>query len=145
MTTILDTNVVSELVLERPHPAVLAWWHRQVSGEMFTTAITEAEIRFGIAIMPARRRRNQRAGRADYMLRVFFQNRIIPFDTAAAQVYPDISAHRRAVGLHIDIPDAQIAAIAHVHGMAVATRNTSDFTDCGIELINPWSAEGATR
>ncbi len=144
MTTILDTNVISELALERPHPAVLAWWQRQVSGEMFTTAITEAEIRFGIAIMPAGRRRNQRAGRADYMLRVFFQNRIIPFDTAAAQIYPDISAQRRAVGRHIDIPDAQIAAIARVHNATVATGNVSDFTDCGIELITPRSTEGAT-
>ena len=124
MATILDTNVVSELVQERPHPVVLDWWYRQVSGEIFTTAITEAEIRFGIAIMPAGRRRNQRAGRADFMLRMFFQNRILPFDTAAAQIYADISSHRRAVGLHIDIPDAQIAAIARIHDMAVATRNT---------------------
>ena len=145
MTTILDTNVVSELVLERPHPAVLDWWDRQVTDDMFTTAVTEAEIRFGIVIMPAGRRRNRRAGRADYMVRVFFRNRILPFDTAAAQVYADISAQRRAVGLHIDIPDVQIAAIALVHGMAIATRNTSDFTDCGVELINPWSTEGATR
>ena len=111
---------------------------------MFTTAITEAEIRFGIAIMPAARRRNQRAGRADYMPRLFIQNRIIPFDTAVAQIYPDRSAQRRAVGRHIDIPDAQIAAIARVHNATVATRNVSDFTDCGIELINPWSTEGAT-
>ena len=142
MMTILDTNVVSELVLERPNPAVLDWWGRQVSEDIFTTAITEAEIRFGIAIMPAGRRRNRRSGRVDYMLRVFFRNRILPFDSAAAQIYADLSARRRAVGLHVDFPDAQIAAIARSQSMAVATRNTGDFTDCGIELINPWSAEG---
>jgi predicted nucleic acid-binding protein len=145
MTTILDTNVVSELALERPNPVVLDWWYRQVSDEMFTTAITEAEIRFGIAIMPAGRRRNRRASRADYLLRVFFENRILPFDTAAAQIYADISAQRRAVGLHIDIPDAQIAAIARSQDMSVATRNVSDFTDCGIEIVNPWSTEGTPQ
>lgn len=142
MTTILDTNVVSELVLERPNPAVLDWWDRQVPEDMFTTAVTEAEIRFEIAIMPAGRRRNRRVGRADYMLRVFFKDRILSFDTAAAQIYADISAHRRAAGLHIDIPDAQVAAIARVQSMAIATRNTNDFTNCDVELINPWSAEG---
>lgn len=143
MATILDTNVVSELVQERPYPTVLDWWNSQDSGDIFTTAITEAETRFGIAIMPAGRRRNQRAGRTDYILRVFLNNRILPFDTTAAQIYADIAAHRRAVGLHIDIPDVQIAAIARSQNMAVATRNVSDFTDCGVELIDPWSTEGA--
>lgn len=144
MTTILDTNVVSELVQESPHPAVLDWWNSLESSDIFTTAITEAETRFGFAIMPAGCRRNQRAGRADYMLRVFLNNRILPFDTIAAQIYADIAAHRRAVGLHIDIPDAQIAAIARSNDMAVATRNITDFTDCGVELVNPWSAEGTS-
>lgn len=142
MATILDTNVISELVQERPHPAVMDWWNSQDSGDIFTTAITEAETRFGIAIMPAGHRRNQRAGRADYMLRVFLHNRILPFDTIAAQIYPDIAAHRRSAGLHIDTPDVQIAAIARSQNMAVATRNVSDFAECGVELINPWSTEG---
>ncbi len=76
------------------------------------------------------------------MLRVFLNDRILPFDTFAAWIYADIAAHRRAVGLHIDIPDAQIAAIARSNDMAVATRNINDFTDCGVELINPWLTEG---
>ena len=79
------------------------------------------------------------------MFRVFFRNRVLPFDTTAAQIYADIPARRRALALHIDLPDTQIAAIARSHDMGVATRNVSDFTDCGVELIKPWSAEGATQ
>ena len=72
MTTILDTNRRIGLTRERPHPAVLDWWYKQVSEEMFTTAITEVEMHFGIAIMPAGLRRNRQAMRNDYMLHVFF-------------------------------------------------------------------------
>ncbi len=142
MTTILDTNVASELTRERPHAAVLDWWDRQVSGEMFTTAVTEAEMLFGIAIMPVGRRRNRQALRTDYVLRVLFENRILPFDSAAAKAYAEIFASRRQRGRPISLQDCQIAAIARSQGMAVATRNISDFTDCGVELINPWSTEG---
>ena len=142
MTTILDTNVASELSRERPNPVVMDWWNRQVSEEMFVTAVTEAEMLFGIAIMPVGRQRSRQALRNDYVLRVLFANRILPFDSAAAQAYAVISSHRRRIGRRIEHPDAQIAAIARSHNMAVATRNISDFTDCGIELINPWSTEG---
>ena len=143
MTTILDTNVTSELVKERIHPAVLAWWRRQVIQEMFTTAVTEAEMRRGLAIMPAGHRRNALSLRTDYLLRVYFEHRILPFDSAAAQIYAEIYASRRAMGRRIEQDDCQIAAIARSQSMAVATRNVNDFTDCGVELINPWSTEGA--
>ena len=144
MTTILDTNVTSELNRERPHPAVLGWWYRQVTEEMFTTAITEAEMRYGLAIMPVGRRRNRQASRTNYMLRVFFENRILPFDSAAARAYADIRSHRRAIGRPIEHLDAQIAAIALSQAMAVATRNINDFLDSGIEVINPWPTEATT-
>ena len=142
MPTILDTNVTSELNRERPHPAVLAWWRSQIPGDTFTTAITEAEMRYGLAIMPAGRRRNRQVLRTDYMLRVYFENRILPFDSAAAQAYAGIRSNRRAIGRPIEHPDAQIAAIARSLDMAVATRNVNDFQDCGVEVTNPWSTEG---
>lgn len=142
MTTILDTNVTSELVRERIHPTVLAWWRRQVIEEMFTTAVTEAEMRRGLAIMPAGRRRNGLSIRTDYLLRVYFEDRILPFDSAAAQIYAEIYASRRAIGRRIEEDDCQIAAIARSQNMAVATRNVNDFADCGVEIINPWSTEG---
>ena len=74
----------------------------------------------------------------------FFENRILPFDSAAVQAYAEIRSNRRAMGRPIEPPDAQIAAIARSHGMTVATRNTADFRNCGVELINPWSTEGTS-
>ena len=142
MTTILDTNVASEIVAPRPDPRVIGWWRSQILGDMFTTAVTEAEMRYGLAIMPAGNRHGSLLLRTDHLLRVYLAGRVLSFDSAAAQIYADMRSHRRAIGRPVKHPDAQIAAIARSHGMAVATRNVSDFTDCGIDLINPWSAEG---
>ena len=121
---------------------VMAWWRSQILGDVFTTAVTEAEMRYGLAIMPEGNRHSSLLTRTDHLLRVYLAGRILPFDSAAAQIYADIRSHRRAIGQPIDVPDAQIAAIARVHNAIVATRNISDFTDCGVELINPWSTEG---
>ena len=111
---------------------------------MFTTAVTEAEMRYGLAIMPDGRRRDSLFLRTDLLLRVFFENRILPFDSAAAQAYAEIRSNRRAIGRPIEHPDAQIAAIALSQGMAVATRNSNDFLDSGIDVVNPWPTEATT-
>ena len=142
MPIIVDTNVASEIGEPRAHPAVLAWWDRQPIQEMFTTTVTEAEMRYGLAILPAGRRRDEVALQTYYLLEGYFDDRILPFDSAAAQIYAEIRSRRRAIGRPIEHPDAQIAAIAYSRDMAVATRNVDDFTDCGVALINPWSTEG---
>ncbi|MDE2787813.1 MAG: type II toxin-antitoxin system VapC family toxin [Chloroflexota bacterium] len=142
MATIVDTNVASEIGEPRAHPAVLAWRDRQHVHEMFTTAVTEAEMRYGLAVMPLGRRRDAVALQTYYLLDGYFEDRILPFDSAAAKIYAEIYASRRRRGRPISLQDCQIAAIARSTGMAIATRNVSDFTDCGIELINPWSTEG---
>ena len=111
---------------------------------MFTTAVTEAEMRYGLAIMPDGRRRDSLFLRTDLLLRVFFENRILPFDSAAAQAYAEIRSNRRSIGRPIEHPDAQIAAIALSQDIAVATRNSNDFLDSGIEVINPWPTEATT-
>ena len=111
---------------------------------MFTTAVTEAEMRYGLAIMPYGRRRNSLFLQTDFLLRVYFENRILPFDSAAAQAYAAIRSNRRAIGRPIEHPDAQIAAIARVHDAEVATRNSNDFLDSGIQVVNPWPTEAAT-
>ena len=144
MAIIVDTNVASEIGEPRAHPAVRAWWRRQIVQEMFTTAITEAEMRYGLAIMPAGRRRNELVLQTDYLLDGYFEDRILPFDSAAAKIYAEIYAIRRRRGRPISLQDCQIAAIARSNDMAVATRNIADFTDCGVELVNPWSAEGTS-
>lgn len=142
MATIVDTNVASEIGEPRAHPAVLDWWDQQPIREMFTTAVTEAEMRYGLAIMPLGQRRDEVALQTYYLLDGYFEDRILPFDSAAAKVYAEIYASRRRRGRPISLQDCQIAAIARSNDMAVATRNIADFTDCGLELINPWSTEG---
>jgi len=135
---ILDTNVVSELLRPAPSPAVEAWLAAQDGATVFFTAIGEAELRLGVAILPAGRRRTSLAEAIDAMLEEDFRDRILPFDTAAAQAYVAIAATRRVAGRPISQFDCQIAAIAHIRQAVLATRNTVDYEDCGIEVINPW-------
>ena len=142
MPIIVDTNVASEIGEPRAHPEVLAWWDRQPIQEMFITAVTEAEMRYGLAIMPLGQRRDEVALQTYYLLDGYFEDRILPFDSSAAKIYAFIFASRRRRGRPISLHDCQIAAIARSQGMAVATRNVNDFTDCGVDLINPWSTEG---
>lgn len=144
MAIILDTNVASEINRERPHPIVLSWWDN-LDVEVFTTAVNEAEMLYGLAITAPGRRRDRLILRTDYLLYTFLAGRILPFDSTAAKIYAEIYASRRRRGCPIGVQACQIAAIAYVHGRAVAIRNTDDFTDCGIELIDPWSTEGATE
>jgi predicted nucleic acid-binding protein len=135
---ILDTNVVSELLRPAPSSAVEAWLAAQDGATVFFTAIAEAELRLGVAILPAGRRRTSLAEAIDAMLEEDFRDRILPFDTAAAQAYATIAATRRAAGRPISQFDCQIAAIARIRQALLATRNTADYEDCGIEVINPW-------
>ena len=140
---ILDTNVVSELLRPRSSPAVEAWLAAQDGGTVFFTAIGEAELRLGVAILPAGRRRTSLAEAIAAMLEEDFRGRVLPFDTAAAQAYAAIAATRRAAGRPISQFDCQIAAIARIRQAVLATRNTVDYEDCEIEVINPW--QHATR
>ena len=136
---ILDTNVVSELMRPAPEPDVEAWVANQEAADLFLTAVTEAELRYGLAIMPAGQRRDALGSAIEGMLREDFSGRILAFDSDAARVYAVIASARRAVGRPASQADAQIAAIARSHGMAVATRNIGDFETMEINLINPWT------
>ena len=136
---VLDTNVVSELMLESPRTEVLGWMDDQLSRELFVTAVTEAEVRTGIAILPEGARRRGLADVADKTLGNLFDGRVLPFDSTAARFYAEIAAIRRAAGRPISQADCQIAAIARSRGMAVATRNVQDFSDTGIDVIDPWA------
>ena len=135
---VLDTNVASELMRLAPEPAVASWVAGRATASLFLTAVTEAELRFGLALMPPGRRRDGLAAGLERMLRPGFANRVLPFDSAAARAYAEIVAARRTAGRPVSQSDGQIAAIAHSRGMAVATRNIRDFEDMGIALINPW-------
>lgn len=134
---VLDTNVVSELMRPRPAPTVLTWLREQGSNDLYTTAITVAEIRYGIARLPAGQRRTALQQAASEIFAAF-PGQILPFDFAAAYAYADVVAHRDHIGATIDGFDAQIAAICRTHAANLATRNAKDFVDTGISIIDPW-------
>ena len=135
---ILDTNVVSELLRTAPEPRVVDWLAAQDGATVYLSAITEAELRLGVAILPVGKRRTDLAEMIDQIIREDFAGRVLPFDSLAAEAFAAIAAARRAMGRPIAHADCQIAAIAQTTGAMVATRNTPDFADCGIKLINPW-------
>ncbi len=138
---IIDTNVIAELLRPTPEPAVEAWLGEQDGLSIYLTAISEAELRYGVAIMTSGKRRDSLGIAIDRIMRDDMSGRILPFDSAAARAFADIAATRRSAGKPISQADCQIAAIARAHTAPVATRNTPDFEGCGIELINPWAVE----
>ena len=138
---LLDTNIVSELLRKTPEPRVEAWLSAQEGAEVYLSAVSEAELRLGVAVMPTGRRRNALASMIDDILREDFRARILPFDSPAAAAYAAIASDRRAAGQPISQFDCQIAAVARAHGAAVATRNVRDFEGCGIDIIDPWQCQ----
>ena len=135
---ILDTNVVSELMLPIPSPNVVDWVAGQAAASLYLSTISEAELRYGVEILPTGERRNRLLGQVDSMLREDFAGRILPFDSDAAQAYAVIAAARRVAGRPINHADCQISAIARCRGASVATRNVDDFEGTGVAVINPW-------
>jgi hypothetical protein len=137
---LLDTNILSELMRPAPEAAVEQWLADQPAASVFISAITEAELRYGLALLPPGKRRSALAAGIEDMLGKDFSGRILPFDSPAAVAFAEIAAERRQAGRPIAQADAQIAAIARSRGAALATRNVSDFEGCGIEIVNPWQA-----
>ncbi len=135
---ILDTNVLSELMRPKPSPEVVAWVAKQPGTELFTTVITEAEIFYGIESLSKGKRRDQLLEAADAMFAEDLAGRIFSFESDSARVFSRIAAERRALGRPISHADAQIAAIAQVRRARLATRNVTDFCDCGIDVVDPW-------
>ena len=138
MSTLLDTNVLSELLRAAPSRAVLAWFASQAPESLFVSAVTQAEMLLGARQLPAGKRRAALELAMNAMFEEDFAGRILPFDSAAAPIFAEVVAVRRAAGRPISQFDAQIAAIARRHGARIATRNLADFTGCAVDLINPW-------
>ncbi len=135
---VLDTTVVSELMRPHPYANIESWVSRYPRDEFAVTSITVAEVLYGIRLLPTgRRRRELETGWRAFETRGF-RSPILPFDSTAADVFSQLVVERRMVGRPIDTFDAMIAATAKVHGAAVATRDTADFSGCGIELFDPW-------
>ena len=135
---ILDTNVISELMARAPDPAVLQWSRGHALSALHTTAVTKAEIFYGLEVMPKGKRREATVAAAVAMFDEDFAGRVLPLTEEVAAVFATLVAERRRLGRPILPMDALIAAIARHHGAAVATRDTGGFDGCGLDLINPW-------
>jgi len=135
---VLDTNVVSEMMKERPDPKVLRWLDGQIVDQMYLTAINLAELLIGMELMPSGRRRQALETTLSQILGQYFPDRILPFDEPAARTYSLLLSHARGAGRPISVADGQIAAIAKLHGFTVATRDTGPFAAAGVAFVNPW-------
>ncbi|MGP0019372.1 MAG: type II toxin-antitoxin system VapC family toxin [Candidatus Sulfotelmatobacter sp.] len=135
---ILDTNVVSELMRPAPERMVLRWFSSQSAEDLHVTAVTMADILYGIELISSSRRRDGVRAGAEKMFGDVFADRILPFEDRAARAFSQIASSRRRQGKPISEIDAQIAAIARVHGATLATRDPYVFEGCGVRLVNPW-------
>lgn len=138
---LLDTNVLSECMRLQPSETVIAWLDAQMSDRVWTCAISRAEIELGLALMPSGKRQRGLQEAAKDLFAQTFAGRCLPFEEHAASHYAHIVATRTRMGRPISVEDAQIAAVARAHGMALATRNMADFEHIdGLSLLNPWVA-----
>ena len=138
---VLDTNVVSELMRNMPDENVVQWVDRHPVNDVFLTAVTAAELLFGVERLPDGHRKGVLMVKVAELLAEDFDGRILPFGTAAAAHYAQVSAARERDGRPISMADAQIAAICLHHNAGLATRNIKDFIDTGVRVLNPWDIE----
>lgn len=137
---LLDTNVISEPLRREPEPRVIQWIDAQLLETLYLSTITVAELRAGIALLPAGKRRTGLQENLEQRLLPLFAGRVLPFDLACTQAYAELIANARKAGRAIAAADGYIAAIAAAHGFAVATRDISPFEAAGTTVINPWQA-----
>lgn len=137
---VLDTNVISELMRAHPEARVLEWLAAQPVASLFTTTLTQAEIFYGLELLPEGRRRDDLIAAARPIFEHEFVGRVLGFDGDAAMAYPAVAARRRQAGQPISQIDGQIAAIVASRGARLATRNVRDFTGCGFDVMDPWKA-----
>ena len=135
---VLDTNFISELMRQRPEPAVVEWLDSQPADVLAVTSVTAGELRYGVERMPDGKRKEALREGIEAMLGLDLGQSILPFDDAAAKAYGRIAAGREKIGRPISQADAQIAAICDATGSQLATRNIDDFANLGIPVVNPW-------
>lgn len=139
---LLDTHVISEPLRREPEPGVIEWIDAQALETLYLSAITVAELRSGIALLPAGKRRTGLLESLERRVLPLFTGRVLPFDLPCTQTYAELIAKAQKAGLAIAAADGFIAATAAANGFAVATRDTSPFEAAGVEVINPWGDTG---
>lgn len=137
---ILDTNILSAVMQEKGDRTIVAWLDRQAWESIWTTAITVFEIRLGLSTLTKGKRRVKLEEAFQQTLKNILEGRILPFDEGAALAAGELAAERRRHGIAVDMRDTQIAGIAIAKRSAIATRNTKDFKDLAVPVINPWEA-----
>ena len=138
---VLDTNVLSEMMRARPDSHVMSWLNRQRPNQIYVSAITQAEMLLGVALLPTGKRRTSLATQIDALFAEDFAHHCLPFDSRAAAHYAQIVSRRHKSGKPVSTEDAQIAAIARSRNFQIATRNAADFAGIeALEVINPWVA-----
>ena len=135
---LLDTNIVSEPLRPAPDTRVIAWIDAQPLETLFLSAIPVAELRAGVALLPAGKRRTGLQQNLEKRVLPLFAGRVLPFDLACTQAYAELMARARKAGLAIATADGYIAAIAATNGFTVASRDTGPFEAAGAAVINPW-------
>jgi len=135
---LLDTNVVSEPLRPAPEARVIEWIDAQPLETLYLSAITVAELRAGMALLPTGKRRSNLQEYLEKQVLPMFAGRVLPFDMACTNAYSELLAKVRTAGRGIETADAFIAAIAVANGFTVATRDTSPFQAAGLTVINPW-------
>ena len=133
----LDTNILSESLKSAPAHTVMRWLAAQDSSPLYTSAVSQAEIPYGVEALPPSRRKDRIRTAIERIFAEEFGDWILPFDPDAPHAFAGIVIARRAVGRPISQLDAMIAAISRSHRAAVACRNTAYFEGCGIAVINP--------
>ncbi len=134
---VLDTNVVSEAMKPEPHPSVRAWLNDQAAETLYLSSVTLAELLFGIAALPAGKRKDMLAQALDGLMGLF-RDRVLPFDIDAARRYAELAVTAQTGGRGFPIPDGYIAAIAASRGFIVESRDTAPYEAAGVSVINPW-------
>ncbi|RQZ91092.1 type II toxin-antitoxin system VapC family toxin [Burkholderia cepacia] len=136
---LVDTNVISEPLRREPNAAVIEWLDAQNVETLFLAAISLAEIRLGVAVLPEGRRREWLHQSIEQRVLPLFRGRILPFDDAASKAYASLRARARAAGVAIAPSDGFIAGMAEANGLIVATRDVTPFEAMGIRVIDPWA------
>lgn len=137
---VLDTNVLSELMRPQPHSGIANWVASQRRSLLYTTSITQAELLYGVGLLPKGKRRDALAAAVDAIFVEDFAGRVLSFDSAAAVHYARIVLKRRECGEPIEGFDALIAATTASAGFGIATRDVEGFRHCGIDVVDPWHA-----
>ena len=137
---LVDTNVVSEPLRPVPEPRVAEWLDAQALETLYLSAISVAELRFGVLSMPVGRRRERLREDLERQVLPMFAGRILAFDLAASQTYAELMAKARTAGQSISVSDGYIAATAAANAMMVATRDTAPFEAAGLNIVDPWTA-----